>query len=180
MGEYLEERKKIHKEALYFSQTMGNETFRELNTQLIFIAAAILSFSLLIFLNEEITNQLNNCEKYILMLTWFLLGLSVISGIIHFFIEYYFFRKHFNKGRFVLDKLYNDNYIKKIKKEKGKEINKINKDEDHIVYNKIKEEALKKYPNVLPDSTKIFIIAQVFLLIASLALLIYFMIGILF
>ncbi|MCK4377089.1 MAG: hypothetical protein KAV97_02590, partial [Actinomycetia bacterium] len=95
MGEYLEKAKKIHKEALQSSQQEGNETFRGLNIQLIFIAAAILSFSLLIFLNEEITNQLNNIEKYILILTWIFLGFSVLFGIIQFFVTYNFFKKHF-------------------------------------------------------------------------------------
>jgi hypothetical protein len=72
MSEYLEKVKMIHKEALQSSQQEGNETFRELNIQLIFIAAAIISFSLLIFLNENITNQLNNCEKYLLISIWVL------------------------------------------------------------------------------------------------------------
>lgn len=53
MGKYLEKVKKIHIEALKVSQQEGNETFRGLNVQLIFISAAILSFSLLIFLNKD-------------------------------------------------------------------------------------------------------------------------------
>ena len=188
MGGYLEKVKKVHKEALYFSQKMGNETFRELNIQLIFIAAAILSFSLLIFLNEEITNQLNNCEKYILILTWFLLGLSVLFGIIQFFVTYNFFKKHFNIECFLVDIIGNDNDIEQIKKELNiytkEQEEKMNETYegivDKLVYEKIKEEALKKYPNVLPESSEICIKMQVVLLISSLGLLIYFMVRILF
>jgi hypothetical protein len=51
---------------------------------------------------------------------------------------------------------------------------------DKLVYEKIKEKAIKKYSNVLPKSSETCIIIQVFLLISSLGLLIYFMIRILF
>ena len=187
MGEYLEKAKKIHKEALQSSQQEGNETFRGLNIQLIFIAAAILSFSLLIFLNEEITNQLNNIEKYILILTWFLLGLSVLFGIIQFFVTYNFFKKHFWLEDFLVNIFQNDNKIEQIKKElniyteeQEKEINEIYEGMvDKLVYSKIIEEAIKKYPNVLPESSEIYIKIQVILLISSLGLLIYFMVRIL-
>ena len=187
MGEYLEKVKKIHKEALQYSQQEGNETFRGLNIQLIFIAAAILSFSLLIFLNEEITNQLNNFEKYILILTWLLLGLSVVFGIIQFFVTYNFFKKHFGIEVFLVNNFQDDNKIEQIKQElniyteeQEKEMNEIYEGiVDKLVYEKIKEEAIKKYPNVLAESSEIYIKIQVILLISSLGLLIYFMIRIL-
>jgi len=187
VGEYLEKVKKIHKEALQSSQQEGNETFRGLNIQLIFIAAAILSFSLLIFLNEDITNQLNNFEKYLLILTWVLLGLSVLSGIIQFFITYNFFKEHFWIEDFLVNVFQNDNKIEQIKKElniyteeQEKEMNEIYEGiVDKLVYEKIKEEAIKKYPNVLPESSEIYIKIQVILLIFSLGLLIYFMVRIL-
>ncbi len=188
MGEYLEKVKKIHKKDLQSSQQEGNETFRELNIQLIFIAAAILSFSLLIFLNGDIVNQLNNCEKYILILTWIFLGFSVLFGIIQFFVTYNFFKKHFWLKGFLVDIFQNDNKIEQIKrelniytKEQEKEINETYEDlVDKLVYEKIKEEAIKKYPNVLPESSEICIKIQVILLILSLGLLIYFMVRILF
>ncbi len=187
MGEYLEKAKKIHKEALQYSQQEGNETFRGLNIQLIFIAAAILSFSLLIFLNEEITNQLYNIEKYILILTWIFLGFSVLFGIIQFFVTYNFFKKHFWLEDFLVNIFQNDNKIEQIKKElniyteeQEKEINEIYEGMvDKLVYSKIIEEAIKKYPNVLPESSEIYIKIQVILLISSLGLLIYFMVRIL-
>ena len=46
---------------------------------------------------------------------------------------------------------------------------------DILVYEKIKEEAIKKYPKVLPESPELWIKIQVFLLISSFTLLIYFM-----
>ena len=183
MGEYLNKVKKIHKEDLQSSQQEGNETFRELNIQLIFIAAAILSFSLLIFLNGDIINQLNNCEKYILILIWIFLGFSVLFGVIQFFVTYNFFKKHFGLEGFVIDIFENDNKIEQIKKElniyteeQEKEMNETYEGiVDKLVYEKIKEEAIKKYPNVLPESSEIHIKIQVILLISSLGLLIYFM-----
>lgn len=91
MGNYLEKLEKIHREDLMSSQQNGNETFRELNIQLIFIAAVIISFSLLIFLNGNITNQLNVCEKYLLISIWILLGLSVLFWNYTVFCGLYFF-----------------------------------------------------------------------------------------
>jgi len=187
MVEYLEKMKKIHKENLQSSQQEGNETFRELNIQLIFIAAAIISFSLLIFLNEDITNQLNDCEKYLLISIWILLGLSVLFGIIQFSVTYNFFKKHFELEGFLVNIFQNDNRIEQIKKElnihteeQEKEMNEIYEGiVDKLVYAKITEEAIKKYPNVLPESSEINIEIQVILLISSLALLIYFMVRIL-
>lgn len=187
MGKYLEKVKKIHIEALKVSQQEGNETFRGLNIQLIFIAAAILSFSLLIFLNEDITSQLNNFEKFLLILTWSLLGLSVLFGIIQFFVAYNFFKEHSRLQAFLVNKFQDDNKIEQIKKEFGiytkeqeEEINKTYEGMvDRLVYEKIKEEAIKKYPKVLPESSEIWIKIQVTLLISSLGSLIYFMVKIL-
>jgi len=154
MGEYLEKVKKIHKGDLQYSQQEGNETFRELNIQLIFIAAAILSFSLLIFLNGDIVNQLNNCEKYILILTWIFLGFLALFGIMQFFVTYNFFKKHFWLKGFLVDIFQNDNKIEQIKKElniytkeQEKEMNETYEDlVDKLVYEKIKEETIKKIP----------------------------------
>jgi len=187
MGEYLEKMKKIHGEALQSSQQGANDTFRELNVQLIFIAAAIISFSLLIFLNEDITNQLNSCEKYLLISIWILLGLSVLFGIIQFFVDYNFFKKHFKLEEFLVKTIRSDSKIEQIKKE----LNIYTKEEeeemnetyeglvDKLVYGKIAEEVAKKYPKVLSISSEIYTNIQVFLLISSLGLLIYFMIRIL-
>jgi len=188
MGEYLEKMKKIHEEALQSSQQGANDTFRELNVQLIFIAAAIISFSLLIFLNGDITNQLNGCEKYLLISIWILLGLSVLFGIIQFFVDYNFFKKHFKLEEFLVKKIRSDNEIEQIKKELNtyleeqvkKELNTYTEEQvDKMVYGKIAEECVKKYPKVLSISSEICTSIQVFLLISSLGLLIYFMIRIL-
>ena len=186
MGEYLEKKEKLHQEALQSSQQRANDTFRELNVQLIFIAAVIISFSLLIFLNGDITNQLNSCEKYLLISIWILLGLSVLFGIMQFFVDYIFFKKHFKFEDFLVKAIRNDNKVEQIKEELNiytKEEEEMNETyeclSDEKVYGKIAEEVMKKYPNVLPISSEIYIIIQVALLISSLGLLIYFMIGIL-
>ena len=188
MGKYLEKLEKIHREALMSSQQNGNETFRELNVQLIFIAAVIISFSLLIFLNGNITNQLNGCEKYLLISIWILLGLSILFGIIQFFVDYIFFKKHFKLEEFLLETMENDNKIRQIKKElnirtekEEKEMNEIIEDQvDKVVFGEITKEAAKKYPKVLSMSSEICTSIQVILLIFSLGLLIYFMATLLF
>ena len=188
MGKYLEKLEKLHRAELNSSQENGNETFRELNVQLIFIAAVIISFSLLIFLNGNITNQLNVCEKYLLISIWILLGLSVLFGIIQFFVDYIFFKKHFKLEKFLLEAMENENKIRQIKKEhdirteeEEKEMNEIIEDQvDKQVFGKITEEAAEKHPNVLSMSSEIWIKIQVFLLISSLGLLIYFMASLLF
>jgi len=187
MDKYLEKVRKIHIEALKSSQQEGNETFRGLNIQLIFIAAAILSFSLLIFLDKDITGQLIIFNKYLLILTWVLLGLSVFFGILQFYVTYNFFKDHSKIQAFLVDKLGNDLEIKKIKEslniyteEQEEKMNKIYESiVDKVVYEKIKEGAIKKYPKVLPESSELCVIIQATLLISSLGLLIYFMITLL-
>jgi len=188
MGNYLEKLEKIHREDLISSQQNGNDTFRELNIQLIFIAAVIISFSLLIFLNGNITNQLNGCEKYLLISIWILLGLSVLFGIMQFFVDYIFFKKHFKLEKFLLETMGNDNKIEQIKKElniytkeEEKEMNEIIKDQvDKMVFGKITEEVAEKYPKVFSISSEVCTSIQVILLISSLGLLIYFMATLLF
>jgi len=105
-----------------------------------------------------------------------------------FFVTYNFFKKHFWLKGFLVDIFQNDNKIEQIKKElniytkeQEKEMNETYEDlVDKLVYEKIKEETIKKYPNVLPESSEICIKIQVALLIFSLGLLIYFMVRILF
>ena len=183
MGKYLEKLEKIHREDLKTSQQEGNETFRGLNIQLIFFAAVILSFSLLIFLNKDITSQLIICNKYLLILTWILLGLSVFFGILQFYVTYNFFKDHSNIQVFLVNKLGNDLEIEKIKeslniysKEQEEEMeNTYSGIVNKLVYEKAKEMAIKKYPNILPEPPTRYIKIQTFLIILSMALLIYFM-----
>ncbi len=183
MDKYLEKVEKIHIEALKTSQQEGNETFRGLNIQLIFFAAVILSFSLLIFLNKDITSQLITFNKYLLILTWTLLGLSVFFGILQFYVTYNFFKDHSNIQAFLVNKLGNDIEIIKIKEslnicseEQEKEMeNTYSGIVNKMVYEKAKEMAIEKYPNILPESSARYVKVQTFLVILSMALLIYFM-----
>jgi hypothetical protein len=188
MGNYLEKVKKIHEETLKTSQQEGNETFRGLNIQLIFFAAAILSFSLLIFLNKDIINNINIVDKIILILTWIGLGLSVLFGLTQFFVTYNFFKEHSKLQTYLIDKLENDNEITKTKralgiysKEQEIEINKVYEGiVDKMVYEKAKELVLTKFPNILPESSEIFIKIQSFLIGFSITALIFFMVRFLF
>lgn len=185
MGNYIEKVKRIHKEALKSSQKEGNETFRGLNIQLIFFAAAILSFSLFIFLNKSITDQLNIYDKWLLITMWCSLGLSVIFGIKQFFVNYDFFEEHTMLQISIVDKLESYHEIEKIKhnsgihsKDQEEEINKMletNDMVDRIVYEKTKEIVLKEHPNILTKSPEIYIQIQAFLMILSMVLLIFFM-----
>jgi hypothetical protein len=184
MENHLEKVKKLHEENLKTSQQEGNETFRGLNIQLIFFAAAILSFSLLIFLNKDITSQLNINDKKLLILTWVLLGLSVLFGILQFWETYNFFKKHSDLQSFLVYKLSNDSEIKNIKdslnifsEEQESEMNKIYKGDivGKLVYEKAKEMALEKFPKILPESSEIYIKIQTFLIVSSMGLLIFFM-----
>ena len=183
MDKYLEKVEKIHIEALKTSQQEGNETFRGLNIQLIFFAAVILSFSLLIFLNKDITSQLIIFNKYLLILTWILLGLSVFFGILQFYVTYNFFKDHSKIQTFLVGKLGNELEIEKIKKslniyskEQEKEMeNTYSGIVNKLVYAKAKDMAIEKYSNILPESPTKYIKVQTFLIILSVALLIYFM-----
>ena len=183
MDKYLEKVEKIHIESLKTNQQEGNETFRGLNIQLIFFAAVILSFSLLIFLNKDITGQLTIFNKCLLILTWILLGLSVFFGILQFYVTYNFFKDHSKIQAFLVNKLGNDVEIKKIKEslniyseDKEKEMENIYSGiVNKLVYEKAKGMAIEKYPNILPESSTIYTKVQTFLIILSMTLLIYFM-----
>ena len=183
MDTYLEKVKKIHEEALKTSQQEGNETFRGLNIQLIFFAAAILSFSLFIFLNESITDQLNIYDKWLLIAMWCSLGLSVIFGIKQFLVDCDFFTRYSNLQNYIINKLESDSEITKIKRYSGiyseeqeEKINEVYKGMvDKIVYEKTKEMALKEYPNIVTESPRIYIQIQAFFVIFSMVLLIVFM-----
>jgi len=71
----------------------ANEVFRELNRQLILFATAVLSISLFIFRNDSFYKQIFILDKHLLVITWILLGISILAGIIQFFIDYFFFKK---------------------------------------------------------------------------------------
>ena len=187
MGKYFKETRETIIKLINSDVREGNETFRGLNIQLIFFAATVLSFSLLIFLDKEITTHLDNKEKYLLIITWIILGLSVIFGIIQFFSTYNFFKKCFGYHYFILGKMGDEGEINKIKKnlniQEGQQDNNID-DElenvlDKLIYSEISKESLKKYPDINEISSEIWIKIQVFLIIISLILLIYFMSNIL-
>ena len=187
MDKNLDNFRKIHEEALKYSQVEGNETFRELNKTLIIFATAILSFSLFIFLNTDIVKTINFYEKIILVSIWLLLGLSILAGIKQFFEDYNFFKSHVNFNSAVVSKCINEDEVKRYKlelkifEEDEEEMEKIDKTIiDHLVYAKIREEIAKKYPNILPESPEIFIKVQVALIIVPLFFLIFFMIKFLF
>ena len=183
MGKYFKETKEMIIKLNSSNVREANETYRDLNIQLIFFSATVLSFSLLIFLNKDITNQLDNTEKYLLILTWIFLGLSVIFGIIQFFSTYNFFKKGFNYHNFILSKMGNEHEINKIKEKLNIQEDVQDKDSDEelentvdkLVCSEIFKESLKKYPDINVISSEIWTKIQVFLIIISLLSLIYFM-----
>jgi len=74
----------------------ANKVFRELNQQLILFATAILSISLFVFRNDSFLKKITNFDKHLLSMIWIFLGVSILSGIIQFFIDYFFFKKWAN------------------------------------------------------------------------------------
>jgi len=119
----------------------------------------------------------------LLILTWILLGLSVFFGILQFYVTYNFFKDHSNIQVFLVNKLGSDVEIKRIKEnlkiyseEQEEEMeNTYSGIVNKLVYEKAKEMAIEKYPNILPEPSTRFIKIQTFLIILSMALLIYFM-----
>lgn len=135
------------------------------------------------FLNKDIISQLPSIDKILLVLTWVLLGLSVLFGIRHLWVTYNFFKERAGLHSFLVDKLSNDNEIIKIKEEINilseeteKKMNEIYEGiVDKLIYEKAKEMALESFPNILPDPPGKYIKLQTFLIIISIGLLVYIM-----
>jgi len=70
----------------------ANKIFRELNRQLILFATAVLSISLFVFRGDSFLKK-TSLDRHLLSTIWILLGVSILSGIIQFFIDYFFFKK---------------------------------------------------------------------------------------
>ena len=99
MSNYLNEQQRKFED---YSEKYRKETniiFRELNRQLILFATAVLSISLFIFGDNFFFEKISNLDKHLLAIIWILLGVSILSGIIQFFIDYFFFKK-WTKAKF--------------------------------------------------------------------------------
>lgn len=93
MSKYLKDQQRKFEDYAESYRRETNEVFRELVRQLIFTATVFLSISAFVFYIKDLIIKLNNIDKHLLMFSWILIGLSIVFGIIQFFIDYYFFRR---------------------------------------------------------------------------------------
>jgi hypothetical protein len=82
-----------HYEAATRYTREANEVFRELSRHLILIATFVIAVSPAIFSIGKTISDASCYEKNILVLSLFLLFLSIVFGIIQFIVDYMFFRK---------------------------------------------------------------------------------------
>jgi hypothetical protein len=71
----------------------ANEVWRELGRQLILVGSVLISISAFAVNANDLSKNLNICDKYLLIFSWILIGLSMIFGIIQFITDYCYFRK---------------------------------------------------------------------------------------
>lgn len=162
MSDYIKEVRKIIEDAEKNYQKEANLVFRELNKYLIIIATSIFSFSLFIFQNEELIIKLKYLNKIFLIIFWGILSVSIISGGIQFIIEYFFFKKWKETHSKILDKLSKINNKEKI--------------DDFNIYSLI----IQQQENISTESNHCCVYIQFFTLGIAFAILIYFMVRVLF
>jgi len=158
MSDYLKEQQRKFEDYAERYRQETNEVFRELGRQLILVATVFLSISAFVFNAPDLILKFSCGSRIILILSWILLGLSIIFGIIQFFVDYNYFRK-WTQAKFEV--------VEKIISGTATENN----------LNKVAEEVQKDIPN---ESSTIFVWLQVFSLVISIILLIITMISLLF
>lgn len=131
----------------------ANNSFRVLNHFLIIIATTIFSFSLLVLNNREFAINLESIRLRMVFWVWVVLGFSIISGVMQFFIEYNFFKKWVNTCNNVLNRL---NDFKE------------NHSNEEMLYNMV----IKEQKDMKTESNHFCIYLQVFLISLSFFLLI--------
>lgn len=172
MREYLKESQKQVEEHLRIIQKEINAVFRELNRHLILFATAILSFSLIIFQNEMVINNLNIFDKWILSIIWIVLGLSILLGIAQFYIDYKFFKEMNQAYTSMAKDIIHERVTEEIKSSKyDKDIA-----DENIIEAMIIQEIIKKHKDIPIESSTKCINYQVKCVIISLILLLIFMI----
>lgn len=172
---YLEKQQKEAEKYSFEIQKEANEAVKELNKHLILFATAILSFSLFIFQNEKIIKNIIIIDKYILIIIWILLGLSIPFGIAQFYTDYNFFKKWNKTYKSIIQDITSERINEKIRNT----IDETMKDET-ISQEYIIQKIMKKYESVVKEeSSTICIKSQVTCVSISLCLLLYIMIKLL-
>ena len=172
---YLEKQQNEAEKYSFEIQKEANEAVKELNKHLILFATAILSFSLFIFQNEKIVKNIIITDKYILIIIWILLGLSIPFGIAQFYTDYNFFKKWNKTYKSIILDIASERITEKIRdtineKMKGKTIS-----QEYVI-----QVIMKKYESVVKEeSSTICIKSQVTCVSISLCFLLYIMIKLL-
>jgi len=154
MSNYLNEQQRKFEDYSEDYRKEANEVFRELNRQLILFATAVLSISLFVFRDVSFFEKISNLDRHLLAMIWILLGVSILAGIIQFFIDYFFFKK-WTKAKFSIVEGIATGEI----------------DEGNI-----RSKVLEKQQNISPESSTIAIWVESIFLVVALILIILLMI----
>ncbi len=169
---YLEKQQKEAEKYSFVIQKEANEAVKELNKHLILFATAILSFSLFIFQNEKIIKNIIIIDKYILVIIWILLGLSIPFGIAQFYTDYNFFKKWNKTYKSIIQDITSERITEKIRNTIDETMKDETISQDYVI-----QKIMKKYESVVKEeSSTIWIKSQVTCVSISLCLLLYIMI----
>ncbi|MEO0076005.1 MAG: hypothetical protein ABIK31_07920 [candidate division WOR-3 bacterium] len=91
--QYLREQQRKFEDYAEGYRKETNEVFRELVRQLILVATVFLSFSAFIFYSKDLISKFSISDKHLLIISWIFIGVSIIFGIVQFFIDYYYFKQ---------------------------------------------------------------------------------------
>src|SRR5437762_4281044 len=126
MSDYLINQQRKFEDSAENYRKEGNEVFRELVRQLILVATVFLSISAFTLNSEKIVMKLYVFEKYSLVFAWITFGLSIVSGIGQFFVDYKYFGKWITAKSSIVENLYHgkisEKDLPKLIQEKQKDI----------------------------------------------------------
>jgi hypothetical protein len=157
--DYLLQQQKKFEAAADSYRKEANAVFQELSKQLILVATVIITFSSPIFTSETFLKALSHRSKLVLIGAWLALALSLVFGILQFFVD----SKYFEKWVVANFKIAKSIYLNEIKtsKELGK----------HVV----------SAQEGIPDKSETYpLYCQIFLLVMGLAMFFIFILAVLF
>ena len=88
----------------------SNNVFYELSRNLILVAAIIIAFSSPVISNKTILSEMDYFIKILLFISWISLFLSIVAGLIQYYIDYKYFQSSFNKTRYFIDRIVDKKY----------------------------------------------------------------------
>jgi len=113
--EYFKERYKRLYNSSELNRKDSNNAFYSLSRNLILVATIIIAFSSPLISNRTTLSEMDYIIKLLLLHGWIFLFLSIVSGLVQYYIDYKYFKSGFNAMVYFMDKIVNEEYDNKEK-----------------------------------------------------------------